>query len=96
MSEKEILQTILNRIDEAVKIQHSEFLSLDETCKYMGVTKVHMYRLMRDRLITYSKPTGKVAYFKKSDIEEYLSRNTIPSFASLEAMAADYAINKVV
>lgn len=96
MSEKELLETILFRIDEAVKIQHSEYLSMEETCKYMGVTKTHLYRLMKERLITYSKPTGKMAYFKKSDIEEYLGRNTIPSFASLEALASDHVISKAI
>lgn len=95
MNEKELLEKILFRIDEAVKIQHSDYLSFDETCKYMGVTKSHLYRLMKERLITYSKPSGKIAYFKKSDIEEYQSRNTIPSFSSLEAMAADHVIKAV-
>lgn len=92
MSEKELLETILQRIDTAAKIQQSEYLTLEETAAYMGVTKVHVYRLMKARLITYSKPTGKIAYFKKSDIEEYFRRNTVPSFASLEAMAADHTI----
>lgn len=96
MSEKELLETILQRIDTAAKIQRSEYLTLDETAKYMGVKNTHIYRLMRERQITFSKPTGKIVYFKKSDIEEYMSRNTVPSFASLEAMAADHVTTKAV
>lgn len=90
MSEKDLLEKILFHIEEAGKIGTSPYLSLEDTCKYMKVTKTHLYRLMKERLITYSKPTGKIAYFKKSDIEEYMSRNTIPSFASLEALATDH------
>ena len=96
MEAKEILKAITEQIDRAMRVQRSDYLNTKEACIYLGVTESRLHTLMFQREITYSKPSGKHAFFKKQDLDEYLSRNTIPSFASLEAQAADHVVNKAV
>lgn len=96
MEAEKILKAITDKVDEALKVRRSDFLTFEEACIYLGVKKARLYSLMYQREITYSKPSGKHSYFKKQDLDEYLSRNTVPSFASLEANAADHVVSKAV
>lgn len=93
MEQKEILSMILAKIDEIGSVNRSEYMKFKDACSYLGVTKTQLYRLMYERQITYSKPSGKITYFKKSDLDDYLTRNTVPSLASVSGMASDYVLN---
>lgn len=95
MNDKDILKTILDKLESSERITRSEYLNQKEACTYLGVTKTQLYRLMYERQITYSKPSGKIAYFKKEDLDEYMTRNRVPSLASIEAMASDHTIKEV-
>ena len=96
MDAEEILKAITEQVDKALSIRRSDYFTTKEAKVYLGISEDRLYMLMHNREITYSKPSGKCAYFKKQDLDEYLSRNTIPSFASLEAQAADHVINSAV
>lgn len=69
-------------------IRCKEYLTAAEACIYMNMTDYHLRYLTQDkvRAIPYCKPNGKLRYFKKSDLDEYMQRNRI---ASMDEIIAD-------
>ena len=50
-------------------------LTSTETAEYIGVSKSYLYRLTREKRIPYYNPRGKMLYFNKEELNEWLSRN---------------------
>ncbi|MCM1554287.1 MAG: helix-turn-helix domain-containing protein [Bacteroides sp.] len=50
-----------------------ETLSTHEVVGFYGISRSTLYKLMYQKRIPYTKPGGKLAYFKKADIEAYLN-----------------------
>lgn len=94
--EKELLKEILDRLEtiELEQVRRRDTFTLQEAAKYVGLKAPALYKLCKDREITYSKPSKQI-YFKKKDLDEYLNRNTVPSFSELEAFASNHVISKM-
>ena len=94
--EKDLLKEILDRLEtiELGQARRRDTFTLQEAAKYMGVKDPVLYKLCKERVITYSKPSKQI-YFKKKDLDEYLSRNTVPSFSALEALASNHVISSM-
>ncbi len=55
---------------------NKEILTLEEACLYMGISKSTMYKLTsQSKTITFYKPTGKLIYFKRKDLDEFMLQN---------------------
>ncbi|MCX6154921.1 MAG: helix-turn-helix domain-containing protein [Candidatus Kapabacteria bacterium] len=52
-----------------------EMLSFKEFLTYTGYSKHQAYKLTSTGRIKHFKPTGKVIFFKKSDVDEFLQTN---------------------
>ncbi len=53
-----------------------EIYTLQEACIYMGISKSTMYKLTsQSRAITFFKPSGKLIYFRKKDLDDFMLRN---------------------
>lgn len=52
-------------------------LTAHEACEYMGITESHLYKLTSTGRIPYYKPTGKLVYFDRSELDDWLLRNRI-------------------
>ncbi len=53
-----------------------EILTLEEACLYMGISKSTMYKLTsQTKSITFYKPTGKLIYFKRKDLDNFMLQN---------------------
>lgn len=60
-----------------------DILNLKETAQYMGVSESYLYKLTHGKLIKHYKPTGKIIYFKKNDIEEFMLSNYQPTMVEV-------------
>jgi excisionase family DNA binding protein len=69
-SEKTILLR-LNQIEKMLTGQKT-VLSFSETAEYTGLSKSYLYKLTSAGIIPHYKPTGKMLYFKKLEIDEWL------------------------
>lgn len=94
--EKDLLKEILDRLEtiELGQARRRDTFTLQEAAKYVGLKAPALYKLCKDREITYSKPSKQI-YFKKKDLDEYLNRNTVPSFSALEALASNHVISSM-
>lgn len=49
-----------------------DMLTVPEAAQYMNVSKAQIYKLMNDGKLPVYKPNGKISYFKRVDLDEYL------------------------
>jgi len=61
----EKLNIILKLLEENVA-----FLSFEEACKYLNISKHTLYRMSSDGIIIPYKPGGKKIYFSKNRLEQ--------------------------
>jgi excisionase family DNA binding protein len=69
-------------------------LSFDEGCKYCNISRSKMYKHTSNKNIPYYKPEGKLIFFKKDELDEWLLRNRQSTNEELEREAAKYSLKK--
>ena len=72
---------------ENVLYSGKEVLSLEEAALFLNVTKSNLYRMTHENTIPYFKPGGKMCYFEKSELLNWMKSNRIASEAEIEAEA---------
>jgi excisionase family DNA binding protein len=86
---KDVLQEILGNINS----QKSVF-TFSEGCKYCGISQSSMYKHTSSNKIPYYKPEGKLIFFKKGELDDWLLRNRQSTVEELERKASTYSISK--
>jgi len=79
----------IEKLFEQIQLEEKP-LSFSEAAEYLDVSKSHLYKMTSTAKIPHFKPNGKMIYFKKSDLNNYLFRNRIASGMELEQKAIDY------
>lgn len=69
-SEKMILLR-LSEIEKKLNLQKA-VLSFSEAAEYTGYSKSYLYKLTSAGVIPHYKPTGKMVYFKRLELDEWL------------------------
>ncbi|WP_405377518.1 helix-turn-helix transcriptional regulator [Nonlabens sp. Asnod3-A02] len=88
-----LIKEQLDRIENNSLSQKS-ILNLDELVKYTGFKKKYIYSLTSRDLIPHSKPLGKVLFFDREKIDEFLLSNSRKSKQELKAEAISYVLQK--
>lgn len=60
-------------------ISSKEILSLKEASIYMDVSTSFLYKLTSARSITHFKPSGKRIYFRRTDLDSWMTRTKCES-----------------
>ena len=68
---------ILERLDrlEKLLIGSKEVLTFDEASDYTGISRSYLYKLTASGRISHSKPNGKMLFFEKKKLEDWLLQN---------------------
>jgi hypothetical protein len=56
-------------------LYRKEALTFSEGCRYCGFMPSYMHKLTGRDAIPYYKPNGKMIYFRRSDLDDWLLRN---------------------
>ncbi len=91
MSQEEIDQLAL-AIGQKIAICHKEVLTLEEAALYTGMEKSYLYKLTASQAIPHYKPTGKKCYFRRHELEQWLTSNPIATSADLNGAALAYCM----
>ena len=67
-----------------------EVLTSDEAAKYMGISKSYLYKLTMLRKIPHFKPMGKMCYFNRVELENWLQNNRIVTDEAITSEALSY------
>ena len=71
-----------------------EVLTTEEAAAYMGMRKSYLYKLTMNKKIPHYKPMGKVCYFQRKELEEWLLSNRVSTDDELSEKAQDYCTRK--
>jgi len=87
---------IIERLDrlEKLLIANKEVLTFEETCTYTGISRSYLYKLTASRNIPHSKPNGKMIFFEKKKIINWLLQNKRKSNQEIEGEALSYIHSK--
>jgi len=83
---------ILERLDrlEKLLVGSKEVLTFDEASDYTGISRSYLYKLTASGRIPHSKPNGKMLFFEKSKLVEWLLQNRRKSKKEIEEEAIAY------
>jgi excisionase family DNA binding protein len=71
-----------------------EVLTSDEAAKYMGISKSYLYKLTMGQKIPHYKPTGKMCYFNRLELENWLQSNRVSTSDEIDQKAQAYCMKK--
>lgn len=77
---------------KVINIDQKAVMTTDETARYMGISKAHLYTLTMKKLIPHYKPMGKVIYFLRSEVESWLQGNRVATLSEIESKAKTYCM----
>lgn len=85
---------ILERLDrlEKLLIGNKEVLTFDEASDYTGISRSYLYKLTASGKIPHSKPNGKMLFFEKRKLVDWLLQNKRKSKHDIEAEALAYTM----
>ncbi len=91
---KEMLQRIADLITANTIFTTKEVLTTEEAAKYLGVSKSYLYKLTMRQQIPHYKPMGKMCYFNRQELQEWLQNNRVATVQEIEAQAQSYCAKK--
>lgn len=91
---KEELQKVAELVADKTLFCTKEVLTSDEAAKYMGISKSYLYKLTMRKEIPHYKPMGKVVYFNRFELEEWLQTNRISTASEVNQQAQAYCMKK--
>jgi excisionase family DNA binding protein len=69
--------------------QNKSILTMSEAAEFMGLSMSYLYKLTHWNKIPYYKPSGKIVYFKKEDLEDWMLQNRSTTEKEIEAIVDD-------
>ena len=87
----EDLQEIKNLLQE-VQGSPKEVLTSDEAARYMGISKSYLYKLTMRQQIPHYKPMGKMCYFNRAELENWLQNNRVATDEEIKERATNYCM----
>ena len=94
--ENDLLNAIKKLIDKKLTSNtEKDYLDVQETCFFLGISKSHLYKLNYRKVIPFFKPTGsKKVYYLKTDLVKYLTGNRFMSKNEMEIKTQSFFQNK--
>lgn len=83
----EVIQSKLNEIIALLEKQNlfeQEFFTLEEAALFLGQSKSSLYKLTSKKEIPFYVPGGKIIYFRKRELEEWILNGKVASIEDLE------------
>lgn len=79
----------LERIEKSVLLSKN-VLTFDEAVLFTGLAKSYLYKLTASGKIPHYKPSGKLIYFDRTELEKWMLRNPVKTAEEIEQQAIDY------
>lgn len=71
-----------------------EVLTSAEAAKYMGISMSYLYKLTMRQQIPHYKPMGKMCYFNRLELEQWLQSNRVSTSTEISQQAQAYCMKK--
>lgn len=86
------LEPVENLLERVALLENSIYttkkvFTFQEACQYVGVSESLLYKLTSNKEIPHYKPRGKMLYFAKDELDEWLQQNCEPTVSDAMRMA---------
>lgn len=89
---KEEIKKVTDLVTDNTLFTTKEVLTSDEAARYMGISKSYLYKLTMRQQIPHYKPMGKMCYFNRVEIENWLQGNRVATEMELQERANNYCM----
>ncbi len=89
---EERIFSALQEIKQLSVIAAKSVLTFDEAVFMTGLAKSQLYKLTSRHEIPHYKPNGKMLYFDRKELEEWMKRNRVQTKAEAEQQAVNYVV----
>ena len=66
----------LSTLEDLLKKKDDKPLTFKEACAYLGYAPSYLYKLTYRNVIPHYKPTGKMIFFSKNELDEWIFRSS--------------------
>lgn len=73
-------------------LSNKQTLSIEEAAIYSALSVSYLYKLTSTQQIPHFKPRGKIIYFDRSELDEWLRQNRVKTTAEIQTEAADHVV----
>ena len=84
------LQIVANAVACRMAINAKEVLTFDEACIYTGLSKSAMYKQTMGGSVPHYKPNGKLLYFNRNELTNWLLQNRCATNVEIDNWAQSY------
>ena len=90
----ETKKSIEERIEELENLMYlsKNVLSFEEASRFLNLSKSYLYKLTSAGVIPHYKPQGKMIYFEKTALEEWLRQNPVKTQEQIAQEAQRYLL----
>ncbi len=74
-------------------ITQKEVLTFDEASHYTGLSKSWLYKLTSTKQIPHYKPSGKLCYFDRVELDAWIKQNRVSTTDELQSEAQSYCLH---
>lgn len=82
--EKDFLKEVADMVTANTIFCTKEVLTSEEAAKYMGISRSYLYKLTMNQKIPHFKPMGKMCYFNRLELEQWLQNNRVETDEGIE------------
>ena len=75
---------------ETLVYQTKNVFNFEEASRFLNLSKSYLYKLTAGGQIPHYKPQGKMVYFEKSALEDWLRQNPVKTQEQISIEARDY------
>ena len=86
--ERELTQ--LDRIERNSLLAAKNVLTVEDAAILLGLSPSTIYRWTMSKIIPHYKPNGKLVFFNKKELEDWMMRNRVASEEEIMDEAANY------
>lgn len=90
---KDLMERV-NILTTAV-LSNKQTLTLEEAAAFIGVAVSYLYKLTSTQQVPHFKPRGKMIYFDRSELEEWLRQGRVNSIGDIDRKAADHVVRGI-
>ena len=92
MTDSEKLNWIVNQVSALhakidSELNASPLMKLPKAAKYLQMSEPTLRRLIAEKKIPYHQPNGKIIYFDREDLDNYLRSNRVASYEEIQKRA---------
>lgn len=86
------LDAIHHLMEEQV-VNQKKILNLEEASKFLGISKSDLYKRTSTNSIPFHKPSGKLIYFLREDLENWMISNRQESISEITNRVSSFTLN---